>query len=128
MRRRTPVHLEKICLYFCRVGWNQTNRLLEALKTHNYVKTLSLVRVSLQEPALKAVSGPIPDLLQVIEHSKKLQNLDLSWNQLRPKTMKRLLEVICQSKRLQMINVSWNNLCDSSSTEKEQNEIVQMLG
>ena len=128
MRRKTPVQLEKLCLYFCRLGWNQTNMLLEALKAHNYIKTLSLVKVSLSEPAPKAVTGPIPDLMQVIEHSKKLQNLDLSWNQLRPKTMKRLLEVICSSKRLQMINVSFNNLCDGSSTEKEQSELVQMLG
>ena len=42
--------------------------------------------------------------------------------------MKRLLEVICLNKRLQFINLSWNHLCDRKYSEKEQQEIVMLLG
>lgn len=45
-----------------------------------------------------------------------------------PKNMKKLLEIISASRRLQYINLSWNNLCDSKFTDKEQLEICGLLG
>ena len=41
--------------------------------------------------------------------------------------MKRVLEAVCSNKKLQYINLSWNNLVDERYTEKEQNEIQSIL-
>lgn len=70
----------------------------------------------------------LPALEDLIQNSRHLSNLDISWCSLLPKQMKKLLVVISANRKLQYINLAWNNLCDSKHTEKEQNEIVQLIG
>ena len=42
--------------------------------------------------------------------------------------MKKFLVEISGNRRLQNINLSWNTITDNKTTEKEQIEIIQLLG
>jgi len=113
--------LDHLNIFYCRIGWTQTENLLKALKQGSNLRSLSLVKVSLNEHSIPLLEG-------LVEKSKRLTNLDISWNSLMPRVMKKLLEGIAANRRLQYINLAWNNLVDSSFTDKEQIEICTLLG
>ena len=46
--------------------------------------------------------------------------LDVSWNSLVPKAMKKLLEKIAENRKLENINLSFNQIADHKTTEKEE--------
>ena len=73
---------------------------------------LSLVKAGLNEFS-------IPVLVQFVQSSKRLTNLDVSWNSIVPKQMRKLLVVIATNRRLNMINLAWNGIVDNNATEKD---------
>lgn len=80
--------------------------MLEALTGKNYVKKLSLVNASLNsEVAMSKLSA-------LINNSRYLMDLDISWNGLRPTTFFSFLESIAENRTLQYLNLSWNNLME----------------
>ena len=42
--------------------------------------------------------------------------------------MKPLLEVICKNRRLQSLNLSWNNIQDAKASDKEKELILNHIG
>lgn len=90
--RRKPTGIESLNIYFCRMGWQQTQKLIDGL-VGSTLRTLSLVKVSLNENIM-------PQLEQLVDRCKRLVHLDVSWNQLMPKAMKGLLTVIAANRRM----------------------------
>lgn len=94
-------------------------KLLENLKRSS-LRQLSLVKAGLNE-------FTIPCLVEILQTHKRLAYLDISWNQVIPKSMKRILEVISTNRRLSNINLSFNTLTDQQTPEKDQKDIIGYL-
>lgn len=76
-QRRLPDHLDQLHIIQCKIGWRETEQLLEQLRSCQ-LSQLSLVSVQLSEQC-------IPHLEHVIDKAKRLVYLDISWNKLLPK-------------------------------------------
>ena len=76
------------------------------------LRELSLVKVGLN-------STSVDLLADLILRHRRLALLDISWNSLVPKAMKKLLECISKNRRLENINLSFNQIADHKTNEKE---------
>lgn len=67
------------------------------------------------------------DLRLFCAGNRILQNLDLSWNSVKPSTFQRLLETLSQSQNLLSLNLSWNALIEPTPVagEFESDEFYQ---
>ena len=55
-------------------------------------------------------------------------DLDISWNSLVPHFAKSLLCVLSENKRLQFLNLSWNNITNSEAPQADQQLVLQCIG
>lgn len=58
-------------------------------------------------------------LVDILNASKSLCDLDLSWNELRPQNLKALLVALSSNRTLSYLNLSWNNLGNTITSEEE---------
>ena len=92
-KRRLPEHLDALCLLDCRIAWQNTEKLVKDLNP-NFLRTLSLVNVNLNEFSLDAVYS-------LVQKNKRLVNLDISANHLAPRQMRSFIESVSKNRRLQ---------------------------
>ena len=59
---------------------------------------------------------------------KTIISLDISWNQLLPAQIRPLLEVMSKSRKIEHLNLSWNNLVDRTADEEDQEYVLLLLG
>ncbi|TNV87178.1 hypothetical protein FGO68_gene2179 [Halteria grandinella] len=111
LHRNIPYHLEELRLVNCpRISSMASARLLDAMLEKNYVKKLSLVDAGLND------EGCLKKLCKLIQSSRQLSELDISWNRIRPRDAVGLLEVIAENRTLQYLNLSWNNLMTTNES------------
>lgn len=55
----------------------------------------------------------------IVAKSKKLQELDISWNVLKPQSYNILIASLASNKYLLSLNLSWNRIVDSTETISE---------
>ena len=67
------------------------------------LRRLSLVKAGINSTVLIHI-------LQLLEKSRSLIELDISWNNLLPWDLKKLFEVLSTNRQLQNLNLSWNNI------------------
>ena len=66
---------------------------------------LSLVNAKISEASME-------ELGLLISESKKITELDISWNLLKPKSYNTLIASLGSNKTLLSLNLSWNRICD----------------
>ena len=66
-------------------------------------------------------------LNDLIQNHKRLVVLDISWNSLLPKQMKKIVDKIGENRRLESINLAWNQILVVNSPEKEQLRVAESL-
>ena len=66
-------------------------------------------------------------LNDLIQDHKRLVVLDISWNSLLPKQMKKIVDKIGENRRLESINLAWNQILVVNSPEKEQLRVAESL-
>ena len=54
--------------------------------------------------------------------------MDISWNKLLPAQLKGMLKVLSMNRKLQNLNLSWNNISDSQATEDDMIFVGKMIG
>ena len=58
----------------------------------------------------------VDNLVKFIENCTSLTELDLSWNELTPGSMKLLAKSLSKNRRLKYLNLSWNSLTTNENT------------
>ena len=86
-----------------------TAALIDAIVQSN-VKVLSLVDAKIPDHALKTLGA-------YVGSNKKITELDISWNKLKPKAYEQLLTSLAQSRTITHLNLSWNTLFEEESQE-----------
>ena len=100
--RNRSLHLKH-----CKMSAKVTYDLLHSFNvSKNSIRSLSLVNVNLNQSNYK-------ELCALIQISRHLQVLDISWNGLRCHSMYELVDVIADNRSLQDLNLSFNNFHDS---------------
>lgn len=68
------------------------------------MRKLSLAGAQINEASLAL-------LAEIVDHSRNLIDLDISWNGLRPgNSLKKFMEALAHNRSIQYLNISWNNL------------------
>ena len=98
--------LRELHIKNCKVSVTTTHDLLSILNSNkNFIRSLSLVNANLS-------SRNCDELCQLIQRSRQLIKLDISWNGLKRRDTRSLIEVISENKTLQWLNLSFNELED----------------
>ena len=102
-----PHHLEELKLANCgRISSVVTGRLLDILIEKNPLRKLSLVNAGINdEICLKKLST-------VMQGSRNLTELDISWNRMRPGILLDFMDALGENRHLQYLNISMNNLIE----------------
>lgn len=85
-------------------------QMLEILTEKSYLKRLGLVNAKLNHDSFLM-------LCDYVRLSNDLIEIDLSWNQLTPRTFIHLIDVLQNNNQLQFINLSNNNLFEDQISE-----------
>lgn len=72
-----PFHLEELRLINCKISAQATSLVLDSLAERSFVKKLSLVNASVNEPSC------IKKLVYFMQGSRYLIDLDISWNNIK---------------------------------------------
>ena len=77
--------------------------MVEAIAERSYLKKLGLVNVNLKDEAFAI-------LTEYVRESTTLTEIDISWSNVGYISMSYFLEVLSENKKLQFVNLSWNQL------------------
>eukprot|EP00347_Sterkiella_histriomuscorum_P002614 403367462 len=110
LKRTFPRNLEDLKITNCKIISSQTFQILKSIKENSYLRKLSLVKASLSDHCISM-------LCQILQSSRHLIDLDISWNSLRPQNLKEFWIALGKNRTLEYLNLSWNNLLSSSSTQ-----------
>ena len=99
----------------CRINSGFVSQLLDALNKGSKIKRFSLTQVHHSD-------NSFDKLIEYVETSTTLQELDISWSMVRPQIMMKLLRVIRQNRDLTCLSLGWNELID----EKEQGHFLTL--
>ena len=75
----------------------------------------SLTKLSLVRANLSDVS--FGRLCYYVAHNRSLKELDISFNDLRPRRMKEIVDVLGQDRKLVNVNLSWNTMLEAEPTK-----------
>ena len=70
-------------------------------------------------------AGPFDKILTLLQKSRSLVELDISWNRLAPDNMLDLLRVLGNNRQLQSLNISWNHVQDDKPDLEAQSRRKQ---
>lgn len=104
LQRGFPKNLDELRITECKVSSAALNSILTAVKEKMFLRKLSIVNASMNEHNNLAL------VRDIIEQSKMLIDLDISWNELRPQNIKGIIEALSKNRTLQYVNLSWNNI------------------
>ena len=79
--------------------------ILEILKDTCFLKKLSIPKTKLNEYSVDLI---IPLISK--EHAYHLVDIDISWNELSSHSMSKIIKSLEFNKRLQILNLSWNEI------------------
>lgn len=103
--------LRSLHLKHCKMTAKVTHDLLYSFnRTKNYIRSLSLVNVNVNQTNFR-------ELGKMIKNSRHLIELDISWNGMRCHQMYELIDVIVENRSLQHLNLSYNNIFDSMQAQ-----------
>ena len=106
LNNNTPYHLRELTLIDCGIKSAVSEQLLQTLVKKMSVQTLVLQKVQYNKQGVLY-------LAKLIEESKSLSVLDISWSQLPQGMMRNVLEALSHNRKLAHFNISWNNISDS---------------
>ncbi len=114
-----PHHLEELRLVHCgRLSSVVTGRLLDILIEKSPLRKLSLVNAGINdEICLKKLS-------QLVQGSRQLTELDISWNRMRPNILFDFMDSLGDIRHLQYLNLSWNNLIERGEITDPQRKTL----
>ena len=114
LAKKLPNNLEELRIENCRIEQGVTRQLMKMLKRSS-LRKLSLVNANLLEDSFE-------DLCQFVDDANYLQEIDVSWNKLRPISFYRLLDIIAKNNQLMYLNLSYNQLFDNTPEPKKEEE------
>ena len=112
------MHLEELRIISCNIGACVTNQLIEELLEMSTLAKLSLVRANLSDVSFSR-------LCYYVGNNRNLKELDISFNDLRPKRMKEFVDMLALDRKLVSVNMSWNSLMDRMPSTKKGNALGQ---
>ena len=115
--KRYPNNLRELKL----VKVNTSSQFIEDLLQFMIDERSSLLSISLVQMNLP--SSIMPTIVEYLEKSVQLEELDLSWNKFKPADFVSLLKMLSNNVILRVLNLSWNLLIPSA-LQKEQSDYI----
>jgi len=120
--RKIPNNLEELRIEYCKIDPSTTTSLIESLYERRHLRRLSLVNVDFTDESFNC-------LCWFVLESYHLEQIDLSWNNLRPQNFYGLLQVLANNQKLKYINLSCNTLLgDDVRTDLYGSAIMERKG
>ncbi len=114
-----PHHLEELRLVHCgRLSSVVTGRLLDILIEKSPLRKLSLVNAGINDEIC------LRKLSQLVQGSRQLTELDISWNRMRPNILFDFMDSLGEIRHLQYLNLSWNNLIERGEITDPQRNML----
>ena len=117
LQRAFPRCLDELRIVNCKISHANTFKLLSVVADgSSTLKKLSLAGAQISEQSLALLAN-------IVAHVRSLQDLDISWNGLRPNAnMRKFMDALGHNRSLHYLNLSWNNLMQPSAV-KESPEV-----
>lgn len=112
LSKKLPNNLEELRIENCKIEQGVTRKLVKMLHRSS-LRKLSLVNANLLEDSFE-------DLCLFVDDASYLQEIDVSWNKLRPNSFFRLLDIIANNNQLMYLNLSYNQLFDNTQDLEEE--------
>lgn len=111
IQKPIPNHLEELSIIDCKMTATQVEQLMDGLiDNHARLKKLTLVNAHHTERSFEKI-------IQFINDTALLKELDLSWSGVRPPLMLKLLQVIQHNRFLTHLSIANNVLLEEQKTE-----------
>ena len=111
IQKPIPNHLEELSIIDCKMTATQVEQLMDGLiDNHARLKKLTLVNAHHTERSFEKI-------IQFINDTALLKELDLSWSGVRPPLMLKLLQVIQHNRFLTHLSLANNVLLEEQKTE-----------
>lgn len=103
LEREFPQNVEELRLISAKMSSFLSTKILHQLTVRCHLRKLSLVECSLGD-------FDADNICKIINNSRFLIDLDISWNMLNNTSMLKICEAVSQNRHLQHLNISWNFL------------------
>ena len=103
LQKRLPHHLEELKIIDCKMAGSLIEQLMTTIMKQSQLRKLALVNILHSD-------GPFLMVVEYLQQSHHLQELDVSWSTVRPQTTKKLIEALKDNRQLTCLSLAFNNL------------------
>ena len=124
--RIQPNQLDELRLNNCKMSAQFIEDLFEIILECKSLRKFSLIRANIQ--TVTSNMNTITNLIKIIQNVKTLVELDISWNEMTPGSMKEITAALASNRRIKYLNLSWNSMTTNENLglrnlEKDPNKI-----
>ena len=101
--KRFPHHLEELKIIDCKMAGSLIEEMMNIIRKRSQLRKLSLINVLHSD-------GPYLSVVEYLQESEHLQELDVSWSTVRPLTTAKLIEALKDNRQLTYLSLAHNKL------------------
>lgn len=116
--KRLPNHLEELKIIDCKIHASMIKQLMTTILERSQLRAFSLVNVHHSPESFDLV-------IQYLEQSETLKELDLSWNIVKPTSWLKFFNLVSENRQLVCLTLAFNKILEEQSYKLTLEERMQ---